>query len=104
MSAVVDTAAEITIVVLSVYDKMSSRPEISPRKDVYLVWGEESMTVGALGDVLLEIGETNVQHHVNIAPLQVDILLGIDFLHENRVELNCSTGDLSDIASKVPMF
>lgn len=104
MSAVVDTAAEITIVVLSVYDKMPSRPEISPNKDVNLVGGGESMTVGALGDVYLEIGETNVQHHVNIAPLQVDILFEIDFLHENGVELNCSTGDLSDIASKVPTF
>lgn len=69
ISAVVDPAAEITIVVLSVYDKMSSRPEISPSKDVNLVGGGESMTMGALGDVLLEIGETSDQHHVNIAQL-----------------------------------
>lgn len=54
--------------------------------------------------VLVEIGETNVLHHVNIAPLQVEILLGIDFLHVNGVELNCSTGDLSDGASKMPML
>lgn len=41
---------------------------------------------------------------IYVAPLQVDMLLGIDFLHENGVELNSSTGDLSVGASKVPML
>lgn len=104
VSAVVDTAAEITIVAQSVHDQMSPRPEIISSKDVNLAGGGETMTVGALGDVLVEIGGTRVRHHVYVAPLQVDMLLWIDFLHENGVELNCSTGDLSIGASKVPMF
>lgn len=104
VSAVVDTAAEITIVGQSIHDQMSPRPEIIASKDVSLAWGGETMTVGSLRDVLVEIGGTNVRHPVYVAPIQVDMLLGIDFLHENAVELDCSTGDLSVGASKVPMF
>lgn len=83
---------------------MSPRPEIISSKDVSLAGGGETMTVGSLGGVLVEIGGTHVRHHMYVAPLQADMLLGIDFLHENAVELNCGTGDLSVGASKVPMF
>lgn len=104
VSAVVDTAAEITIVAQSIHDQMSPRPEIISSKDVSLAGGGETMTVGSLGDVLVEIGGTHVRHHIYVAPLQVDMRLGIDFLHENADEIDCSTGNLSVGASKVPMF
>lgn len=103
VSDVVETAAEITIVAQSIHDLMS-RPKIISRKDVSLVGGGETMTVGDFGDVLIEIGGTHVRHHVYVAPLQVDMLLGIDFLHENGVEPNCSIEDFSVGASMVPMF
>uniref|UniRef100_A0A8W8MJN8 Peptidase A2 domain-containing protein n=1 Tax=Magallana gigas TaxID=29159 RepID=A0A8W8MJN8_MAGGI len=104
VSAVVDTAAEITIVAQSIHDQMSPRPEIISSKDVSLAGGGETMMVGSLADVLVEIGGTHVRHHVYFAPLQVDMLLGIGFLHENDVDVNCSTGNLRVGASKVPMF
>lgn len=104
VSAVVDTAAEITIVAQSIYDQMSPRPEIISSKDVSLAGGGETMTVGSLGDILVEIGGTHFRHHVYVAPLQVDMLLGIDFLHGNAVELDCSTGNFSVGANWVPMF
>lgn len=53
VSAVVDTATAITIVAQSVYDKMSPCQEIIPSKDVNQAGGGETMTVGALGDVLV---------------------------------------------------
>lgn len=87
VSAVVDTTAEITIVPQSIHDQMSPCREIIWRKDVSLAGGRETMTVGALGDVLVEIGGTQIRHHVYVAPLQVDMLLGIIFLHENGVQL-----------------
>lgn len=56
MSAVVDTAADITIIAQRVYDKMSPRLEISTSIDVKLAGGGATMSVGSLGNALIEIG------------------------------------------------
>lgn len=53
VSAVVDTAAEITIIAQQVYDKMSPRPEISTSIDVNLTGGRATMAVGSLGNAFL---------------------------------------------------
>lgn len=56
MSAVVDTAADITIIAQRVYDKMSPRLEISTSIDVKLAGGGATMSVVSLGNALIEIG------------------------------------------------
>lgn len=83
VSAVVDTAAEITIIAKRVYDKMSPRPEISTSIDVNLAWGGATMAVGSLGNALIEIEGTQLRHLVYVAPLQDEMLLGIDFMQEH---------------------
>lgn len=52
------------------------------------------MPVGSLGSVHLGIGEPKVEHCMYVAPLQDDMLLGIDFLKTYGVELDCGTGEL----------
>ena len=52
------------------------------------------MSVGSLGPIQLEIGGDRVEHCVYVAPLQDDMLLGIDFLQHYGVRLHCGTGVL----------
>uniref|UniRef100_K1PUT2 Uncharacterized protein n=1 Tax=Magallana gigas TaxID=29159 RepID=K1PUT2_MAGGI len=62
VSAVVDTAAQITIIAQRVYDKMSPRPEISTSIDVNLAGGGATMAVGSLENALIEIGGTQLRY------------------------------------------
>lgn len=94
LSTVADTAAEITILSESVYGSMSPRPKVLSHVDVNLAGGGATMSVGSLGPVQLEIGGDRVEHCVYVAPLQDDMLLGIDFLQDYGVRLHCGTGEL----------
>lgn len=50
---IVDTAAEIKIIAHLVYGKMFPQPRFILSKDVNIVWGRKTMTVGALEDAVL---------------------------------------------------
>lgn len=84
----------------------SPRPEISTSIDVNLAGGGATMAVGSLGNALIEIGGTQLRHLVYVAPLQDEMLLGIDFMQGHGVQLHCSTGEFRVGASltKQPMF
>lgn len=60
VNAVVNTAAEITIIAQRVYDQMSPQPAISSNIDVNLARGGATMAVGALGDALIDIWESQL--------------------------------------------
>lgn len=65
MNAVVDTAADITIIAQRVYDKMSPRLEISTSIDVKLAGGGYS-DVFAVSD--LDLSEfAAIEHHIETA-------------------------------------
>lgn len=102
MSAVVDTAAEITIIAQRVYDKMSPRPEISTSIDVNLAGGGATMAVGYLGECSYRNRGTQLRHLVYVAPLQDEMLL----VQEHGVQLHCSIGEFRVGASLTiqPMF
>ena len=98
ISAVVDTAAEITILSETVYCSMSPRPRVLSHVD------GATMSVGSLGSLQLRIGGRcdKVEHCVFVAPLQDDMLLGIDFLQNYGVKLDCVTGVLH-LGDSVPV-
>ena len=52
------------------------------------------MSVGSLGPVQLEIGGDRVEHCVYVAPLQDNMLLGIDVLQNYGLRLHCGSGEL----------
>lgn len=50
--------------------------------------------MGSLGPVELEIGDEQLEHRVYVAPLQDEMLLGIDFMQKHGVQLHCGAGEL----------
>ena len=57
---------------------MSPCPNVLSNVDVNLTGGGSTMSVGSLGPVQLGISGDKVEHCVYVAPLQEDMLLGID--------------------------
>lgn len=92
VNAVVDTAAELTIISQNVYDKLPWRTELDFHNNVNLAGGGATMSVGFMGNVDLEIGDSKFSTPVYVAPLQDEMLLGIDFLQGNGVTLKCGSG------------
>lgn len=64
------------------------------------------MAMGSIVNALIEIGGTQIRHLVYVGTLQDEMLLGIDFMHEQGVQLHCSTGEFRVGASLTiqPMF
>lgn len=64
------------------------------------------MAVGALGEALIEIGESRLNYLVYVALLQVNMFLGIDFIQKKGVQFHCSKGEFRVGASltKKPIF
>ena len=58
VNAVVDTAAEITIISERVFDRLSWHPELDFRKKVSLAGDGATMSIGFLGNIELEIGNS----------------------------------------------
>ncbi|XP_061185071.1 receptor-type tyrosine-protein phosphatase alpha-like [Saccostrea echinata] len=51
------------------------------------------MVVGVLGSLPIEIGSNQLKHPVYVAPLQVDMLLGIDLIQDDGIKLPCGAAE-----------
>ena len=93
VDAVVDTAAEITIISQRVYKSLKPRPGGCKEMNVRLAGDGASMAAGCLSEVEIGIGEYQCHHPVYVAALQDSMLLSIDFLQVNHICLLCGSGE-----------
>ena len=93
VDAVVDTAAEITIISQRVYKSLKPRPGGCKEMNVRLASDGASMAAGCLSEVEIGIGEYQCHHPVYVAALQDSMLLSIDFLQVNHICLSCGSGE-----------
>ena len=104
VDAVVDTAAEITIISQRVYISLKPRPGGCKEMNVRLAGGGASMVAGFFSEVEIGIGEYQCHHPVYVAALQ-DSMLQVKCYH---LERDClllddsgviwrQTGDKSDL-------
>ncbi|KAH3785844.1 hypothetical protein DPMN_163939 [Dreissena polymorpha] len=81
VGAVVDSAAEVSIISDRIYEAMVQQPP--PRlRDVKLLMTrrDASMPSFVVGPVDLKIGNCWYRKHLHVAPKDVDMLLGLDIL------------------------
>jgi len=102
VAAVVDTAAEVTIISEDVYNAMKVKPR--KVKDVKLfAAGNESMNGSVVGPVKLKIGSKVYTEFVHVAPITQKMLLGFDILHKKAV-LNMQNTTLNVDESILPLI
>jgi len=102
VAAVVDTAAEVTIISEDVFNAMKVRPR--KVKDVKLfAAGNESMNGSVVGPVKLKLGSKVYTEFVHVAPIAQEMLLGFDILHKKAV-LNMRNTTLNVDGSILPLI
>ena len=90
----VDTGANITIVKPSVFQRIANeaRPPLQdPQTNMILADGSSLPFVGR-AKVELQAGSLAVTHDIWVADIDLDAILGIDFLRKHRCELKLSDG------------
>ena len=87
VKAVVDTAAEVTIISDRIFNEMDPKPPCLRRVTLYTAGRDLSMQGFVVGPVQLKLGKNIFPETVYVAPIQDDMLLGLDFLLRQKVDL-----------------
>ncbi|XP_056003459.1 uncharacterized protein LOC130046578 [Ostrea edulis] len=103
LQAVVDTGAEMSVLSTRVYEELDPKPPI--KQHVTLVQaGENARMRGfVIGPVAVCLGDTEHNVDLYVAPLQDQMLLGMEFLHQQKAHLDLEHGTMTLGKEKVPM-
>ena len=87
INAVVDTAAEVTIISDSVFREMEPKPPCLKNVILHTAGRDMKMEGFVVGPVALKLGNSTFPEAVYVAPIQDDMLLGLDFLLRHGVDI-----------------
>lgn len=93
--AVVDTAAEASIISDKVYQSLKIKPPIRRHTFMHGAGRDIKMETFIIGPVDIRIGSCNYPSEIYVAPIDDEMLLGLDFLHRNNVVIDCSNNQFS---------
>lgn len=93
--AVVDTAAEASIISDKVYQSLKIKPPIRRHTFMHGAGRDMKMETFIIGPVDIRIGSCNYPSEIYAAPIDDEMLLGLDFLHRNNVVIDCSNNQFS---------
>jgi predicted aspartyl protease len=80
MEAVVDTAAEVTIISNEVYATLDPKPPVLRESMMHAAGRGMMVKTFVVGPVDLEIGSKSYATEVYVAPIKDDMLLGLNFM------------------------
>ncbi len=86
--AVIDTAAEVTIMSDRVYSKLANPGSIIRNVTLNTAGRELQMKGFVVGPVTLTRGGQEFQENIYVAPIEDDMLLGLDFLRRHGAQIN----------------
>ena len=99
----VDTAAEVSIISDRAYDKLNPRP---PKlRDVFLYAAGRGMRMKGMivGPVALKLGDQSFSVDIYVAPIEEEMLLGLDFLRQHGVTIHLQQSHLRIGDKHIPM-
>ena len=102
INAIVDTAAEVTLISNRLYKSLTPRPDVK-RKLRFKTADGKSMSAEMLEPLTLEVGKLRVEHEVLKSDLSDEMLLGMDFLFEANASLECGQGILTIGGQRIPL-
>ena len=103
--AVIDTAAEVTIISDSIFRELQPTPPYLKKVILNTAGRDLRMDGFVVGPVALKLGEITFPEAVYVAPIQDDMLLGLDFIlrHGVDIKLNDRCLDFRGKGQKVPI-
>ena len=105
LQAVVDTAAAVTIISDSIFRELQPTPPYLKKVILHTAGRDMKMEGFVVGPVALKLGEITFPEAVYVAPIQDDMLLGLDFLlrHGVDIKLDDMCLDFRRNGEKVPI-
>ena len=103
LNAIIDTAAEVTIISDRVHNILNPKP---PKiKEVTLNTAGRDMKMKGIvaGPVEVKLGSKTFMERVYVAPIEDDMLLGIDFLRRHKVDICIPESRLLVEGEEIPM-
>jgi hypothetical protein len=103
LQAVVDTAAQVTLVSEEFYKSLDPAPPI--RKEVVMNTAGKGMQMNGYidGPFQVVLGTHQFSVEIYVAPIEEDMLLGLDFLEANGVSLHLKEKELQIAGEVIPM-
>ena len=103
LQAVVDTAAQVTLVSEEFYKSLDPAPPI--RKEVVMNTAGKGMQMNGYiaGPFQVVLGTHLFTVEIYVAPIEEDMLLGLDFLEANGVSLHLKEKELQIAGDVIPM-
>ena len=95
VKAVVDTAAEVTIISDRIYNNLHQKPPLIKKVTLNTAGREMKMTGMIVGPLDIKLGEHTLNEIVYVAPITDDMLLGVDLLRKHGASINIPTATLS---------
>lgn len=98
VQAVIDTAAEVTLVSDRVFEKIPGDIPVLEQVSVMTAGRELFMKGAIVGPIKIEIGGQSFTEKVYVAPIEDSMLLGLDFMrkHEIKIDIPRSTISIKD--------
>jgi hypothetical protein len=92
VEAVVDTGAEVSVLSKRVYDELDPKPPIKQYVTLTQAGENAKMSGSITGPVEMRLGSTGYSGDLYVAPLQDQMLIGMEFLHRRKARLDLENG------------
>jgi hypothetical protein len=104
MAAVIDSAAEVTILSDKIYNSLQEQPTILRKTVMYAAGRGMQMDTIIVGPVKLEVGLKSYCTDVYVSPIDDDMLLVLDFLkrHQTITDLKNNTFTIGN--DQIPLY
>jgi hypothetical protein len=104
VQAVVNTGEEVSVLSKWVFDQLDPKPPIKQYFTMTQAGENAKMNCFVVGPVEMQLGGKGYRGDLYVAPLQDQMLLGIEFLHKRKVRLDLENGVMMLDRGTVPMM
>lgn len=104
MTAVIDSAAEVTILSDKIYNSLQDQPKILRKTVMYAAGRGMQMDTIIVGPVKLEVGSKSYCIEVYVAPIDDEMLLGLDFLKRHQTITDLKNNTFTIGGDQIPLY
>ena len=95
VNAVIDTAADVTVVSERFYHALRHPPKLTGRVNLRAAAEGQVFVAGITQEVCVKVGNVQIYSILFVAPIQDDMLLGIDILRKLQATIDLKKGTLT---------
>ena len=92
VNAIIDAGTQVTILNDQFFDQLPSKPYIDRETQLHTAGREMSMKCRVMQQMCFSILGFEFRQSLHVAPIDCDMLLGMDFLSRYRVNLDLKSG------------